>query len=500
VDGEMMRSVSWRHSWVGGVAALALTGSSAHAEDPPKADPAVAKVEIFQVVQREPALLITAGFPEAPPAKEDVTLAIPELCVEAKSVSRLAEADLKYGTLFLVDTSGSMQAALPEVRTALETWIGGMSPKEVAIIASFGDTVEGVNGAWSGPEQRSVLLEATRTLKANGRSTHLFEALDLATNRLAKDESEIPLRTIVVLSDGHDEGSPQATTLDGAKLTAAKHDIQVNAVGFQLSDQDYGGTLRTLAEYTHGRYERASANRPQDIQKSFAGFQTSAHNLVLVTADTSEIPTGNYNLRLSVGGKDRFEGSKALQFERRFQGSLQDCDPGGSKKLTWIGGAVAGVLALAFLAWVLWSRRNAARERLRLEQKLSDSRRETMDTLADVRREAISAAAPRPRRVLLRGPDSLHPLFEADAFSVVIVGSDPSRAGLVLDHPTVSGRHASVERRAEDPEAIYVTDLGSSNGTYHQGLDIRGRGTIRVATMERLQFGLVALLVEMPGV
>lgn len=499
----MMRTRPWRRSWAGGAAALwltgSLTGTEARADDAPK-DAAVAKVEIFQVVQRAPTLLVTAGFPGAPPSKDDVTLTLPEVCLEARAVSRLADADLKYGTLFLVDTSGSMQAALPDVRTALETWIGGMSPKEVAIIASFGDTVQGVNGAWSGPEQRAALLEATRALKPNGRSTHLFEALDLATNRLAKDEAEIPLRTIVVLSDGHDEGSPQATTLDGAKLTAEKHDIQVNAVGFQLTEHDYGGTLRTLAQYTHGRYEGATANRPQDIQKSFAGFQAAAHNLVLITADTSEIPTGTHNLRLNVSGKERFEGSKSIRLEQRFQGDLKDCDPGGTQKMAWIGGAVVGAMALGLLAWVVWSRRNAERERLRLEQKLSDSRRETMDTLADVRREAISAAAPRARKVQLRGPDSLYPLFDAGAYSVVLIGSDAGRSGLVLDHPTVSGCHASVERRAEDPDAIYVTDLGSSNGTYHQGLDIRGRGTIRVATMERLQFGLVALLVEMPGV
>jgi pSer/pThr/pTyr-binding forkhead associated (FHA) protein len=87
-------------------------------------------------------------------------------------------------------------------------------------------------------------------------------------------------------------------------------------------------------------------------------------------------------------------------------------------------------------------------------------------------------------------------LFPQGKFGNRVIGSDAAFAELVLAHDSVSRKHAQLERREDDPNALYVTDLGSSNGTYHQGLDIRGRGTVRVGNRERLQFGLFAALVD----
>lgn len=44
----------------------------------------------------------------------------------------------------------------------------------------------------------------------------------------------------------------------------------------------------------------------------------------------------------------------------------------------------------------------------------------------------------------------------------VIIGRDPS-SQIVIDHPSVSSRHARVK---QDGQALYLTDLGSTNGTF----------------------------------
>lgn len=44
----------------------------------------------------------------------------------------------------------------------------------------------------------------------------------------------------------------------------------------------------------------------------------------------------------------------------------------------------------------------------------------------------------------------------------VIIGRDPS-SQIVIDHPSVSSRHARVK---QDDQALYLTDLGSTNGTF----------------------------------
>lgn len=56
-----------------------------------------------------------------------------------------------------------------------------------------------------------------------------------------------------------------------------------------------------------------------------------------------------------------------------------------------------------------------------------------------------------------------------------IIGSDPE-CDLVVDRPTVSGRHCRLTRA---PEGDYLEDLGSSNGTYVNGVRVSGRVAVR---------------------
>ncbi|MCB1056394.1 MAG: sigma 54-interacting transcriptional regulator [Acidobacteria bacterium] len=67
------------------------------------------------------------------------------------------------------------------------------------------------------------------------------------------------------------------------------------------------------------------------------------------------------------------------------------------------------------------------------------------------------------------------------AGSVVGSGAD---AGLVLDHPTVSRRHAALE---PDGDGVWLEDLGSSNGTRLGGTPITGR--VLVGPGDRVHFG-----------
>ncbi len=67
----------------------------------------------------------------------------------------------------------------------------------------------------------------------------------------------------------------------------------------------------------------------------------------------------------------------------------------------------------------------------------------------------------------------------------VVVGRSPD-CDLVLDEPTVSGRHAAIEW---DGQAAWLSDLGSSNGTRINGARLPGRQ--RLADRDGLDFGRV---------
>ena len=85
-----------------------------------------------------------------------------------------------------------------------------------------------------------------------------------------------------------------------------------------------------------------------------------------------------------------------------------------------------------------------------------------------------------------RGPIDV---FSAASSATVRVGSDPTRVDVVLDHPTVSGHHCNIERCTSG--GILVEDTGSSNGTWVEGSDIRGRGAVSVKPGQQVHFGLL---------
>ena len=66
--------------------------------------------------------------------------------------------------------------------------------------------------------------------------------------------------------------------------------------------------------------------------------------------------------------------------------------------------------------------------------------------------------------------------FEADAFDELILGRDPS-ATVVFDprrDDLVSRHHAAIQIRKDAPERFMLVDLGSSNGTFHNGQAVTG--------------------------
>jgi hypothetical protein len=142
----------------------------------------------------------------------------------------------------------------------------------------------------------------------------------------------------------------------------------------------------------------------------------------------------------------------------------------------------------------------SSKRKQQAEATAADIARQIEDTRNDARRLAEAARAVRPTRIRLLTADGFIDLFEADAYGMRQLGSDPEHVDVTILHESVSRKHATLERRKDDPSGVYVTDTGSSNGSYHQGLDLRGRGTVRVGNRERLQFGLYAGLLEISEV
>lgn len=98
-------------------------------------------------------------------------------------------------------------------------------------------------------------------------------------------------------------------------------------------------------------------------------------------------------------------------------------------------------------------------------------------------------------RLVLEAPgDSGVPRGTAYRLAAAIdIGRD-SASGIVIGDPSVSARHARIERQSD---GWLVRDLGSTNGTFVEGRAVPDRG-LRLAGGERIQLGAVVFRLVPP--
>src|ERR1041384_7412488 len=82
-------------------------------------------------------------------------------------------------------------------------------------------------------------------------------------------------------------------------------------------------------------------------------------------------------------------------------------------------------------------------------------------------------------------------LYDADDTPVVDIGRDFS-CKIVLEEPGVSRRHTMIQQKEA---GIYISDLGSTNGTYVN--NSRVTSEYRLKTGDRVEIGSVKLLFEL---
>lgn len=449
--------------------------------------------EIVAVVDRDPVLQIVVAMQGDVPAVENVQVSIEGSYAEVTSVQRLVDAGVPVATVIAVDTSMSMAPTFDKVQSALRTFVDGMQGGDVVLIGSFDEHVQGLKAAWQKPDGKDALKAQIDAMKANGRATHLNEAMNDAVDRLVADSGSYPLRTVLVLSDGEDSGSPGTQTIDRVRSNALANNIRVNSVGYVPSKTDSTKVLSDLATDTHGTYKLADDAGALD--RVFTEIQTSAHQWLVVTVNAEAIPAGSHELGVQIGPEGhKTEISYALVRKTRFQGQeLKGNDPPDRTALYAGIGVGASFLMLLAVSGMVYA---SSRRKQQAEALAKDIARQIEDTRNDARRLAEAARAVRPTRIRLLTADGFVDLFGADAYGMRQLGSDPEHVDVTILHDSVSRKHATMERRKDDPSGLYVTDTGSSNGSYHQGLDLRGRGTVRVGNRERLQFGLYAGLLE----
>jgi hypothetical protein len=523
------------------VCCLSLLASSAAAAE--------LGVKIHRIVHQDPVLEVVVaveddrGQPITDLRLADFAVRIAEVESEVLDARSFVDSGMPFGTLLLIDTSGSMRGSMHEVREAARRYVAGMKGGDVAIVAQFNDTVTGLDQPWS--NDVAVLEEQIAALEAAGSETHLYEALNRGINMIASGADSPALRNILVLSDGKDEGSPQQWTYDRARSVAGHKDVPISAVGYVVDPtDDHTASLAQLSLDTRGRYSPAAS--VDQIEARFRGVQHAIHSLWVVSVRTGPMEAGDRQLLVEVShgdGEERTSTSNAmrLSLDGPWTGAEEVVPAPPWWRKSIVLAIVAGIVALVLLLVIILVALARGRSRRVLEARIDSANRATEEArrsadaqIAEAKRQAEEARAMAaeaqataeeaiesatasvpvadpepapapPRRTVFHEPGRAatgYALLLADGSRIALgdlqsgavgLGKDPTRAQVVVDHPTVSGLHARLSLQASE---LVVEDAGSSNGTYVDGQDIRGRGPVVVAAGQQLQLGLLKTVVE----
>jgi Ca-activated chloride channel family protein len=159
----------------------------------------------------------------------------------------------------VLDSSGSMRDALPDVHQAAAAFITTLRPQDKALVIDFDDRVFLIQELT--PDQ-TLLKEAVMSTEALG-STALYDALHAAFRKLRGIEGR---KAIVLLSDGDDTSSQLA--YDRILEEAKAQNVLIYGIG--LGDVRKS-VLKELSETTGGRaFFVAKASALEDVYRKIA--------------------------------------------------------------------------------------------------------------------------------------------------------------------------------------------------------------------------------------
>lgn len=235
-------------------------------------------------------LVFEATETDAAVAAGTVTLEIDgaEIPATAEPITSDQAVGLARTTLLVMDTSGSMNqnGRLDGAKQAARAFVESV-PDDVRVgLVTFDDGARVVSPPTA---DRAALADTIDSLTAQG-ATAIFDAVVLATRQLGSEG----LRSIVLLTDGEEEGSRARLRDATGSLTSRK--IRLDVVAFQsTAGRD---TLERLAGAGDGQV-RSSASSA-DLAAQFQAAAEQLSRQLLVTADVpADGPTGQVTLTVS---------------------------------------------------------------------------------------------------------------------------------------------------------------------------------------------------------
>lgn len=425
------------------------------------------------------------------------------------------------GAIIAIDVSGSMRGApLQAVRQSLYRFASEERPSDKVAVLTIAD-----EGRWDVPSDSTPdqLRERLQKIEVRGHLTRLYDGL---LDALAGFTEAFPVRRrLMVISDGHDEGSLHSEA--DVIREATRQNISIDTVGVTRSNPKYLQSLEDIAAQTGGSYQKASND--DDLQNLITAGLSELKSSPVVLFETKRIQADGHSHKIGVRWKSASEGID-LNANGSFIAPLiapivaPNNPPFFSRSSIRIWVASGGILlAVLTLAAVL-----VRRKRRRLDLKpdtfleasspissVTESQPSPAALESDLGDQPLQVADPSPRYPAMhpaaaaaRNTRILHLLDEApegvpaawlEGISDAVEGKRFPVNGkefwigaadnndLRIDDSTVSGNHACI---LIEGRVVIIADNNSTNGTRINNKLLRG-GRSSLNPGDTIQIGRV---------
>ncbi len=271
----------------------------------------------------------------------------------------------------LVDTSGSMTRLLPEIQAGLQKLVDSLGEKDRMALVRCDDSVEVVRPLTA---DHADLKSALDQLTPRGTTTQLYLGAYRSIELFAQPGVQAR-RILLIVSDGHDEGT--AYTLDDCISKAKQAGANVIGLGVTIGEKKYLLNLERMAELTSGFYSAIDAG--QSWTEKIALVPRHARSRVVFTW-TSNLPQNGqkHQVRLQVtyGGAAVF---KDIQIEAPLA-PPPPAIPWWRQWQIWTAVATAILVISAVLFFIFQRNKKRRKEMEDLKKKLEEGAAKQSET------------------------------------------------------------------------------------------------------------------------
>jgi pSer/pThr/pTyr-binding forkhead associated (FHA) protein len=430
-----------------------------------------------------------------------------------QSVQRIADTNERVFTVLAFDASGSFAPYWRDAIVLARSFADGMPagrPQAIRLV-TFGLKLDDLGTATS-RQDLDILLTSLARKKPDQSATRL-KAFVRQAAKIAADEQPLSnrgVRQVIVFTDAGEEST--AYDVKSIAADALSLGVQVHVVAFYRKGHRQGSLarlldeMRQLAENTGGR--SIQVDNVNDATGAVRQLAVAPFDAAWLTIEFCGVPAGQVHFEDTISLEAFRNGARvAFSAPRRFRqeasgGAIATCRPcqppcqAGSSCIDGVCTAASPATAVTkqsasrgAASWWLLAFFIAAAAAVMLLIA-----RRSRPPPAPSAEQAVAAPAPPPlppepppepapapttawqnpleplpftRLVLLEGSSPAAPSFITLNKRETIVGGDPGNVDEPVQVQQVSARHALFELFRNG--SVFVTDLGSSNGTWVDG-------------------------------